>query len=135
MDANDPVEGELEFASGDDGVIEGKGKGTEKDVHPLAAFLALHGLDGAEDDDEGESEDEEWQPHVRWYCTNCTMPNSYEHVHCWKCNEHRGSNILEQGFMAVSSESTGMIYMSVERVCDCVVALDVAISYAWRTID
>ena len=113
MDANSP-DGELEYASGEDGMMEEKGKETEKDVDPLAAFLALHGIDGVEDDDEGESEDEEWQPHVRWHCTNCTMPNPDEEVQCWKCNEHRDSSILEQGFMAVSSDATGMAYMFVE---------------------
>ncbi|KAG0580183.1 hypothetical protein KC19_4G154200 [Ceratodon purpureus] len=92
MDANSPAEGELEYASGE---------------HPLAAFLAMHGIDPSGDDDEDESEDEEWQPHHhddRWSCTNCTIPNPDENVQCWKCNEHRDSGILERGFMAVLSE-------------------------------
>ena len=107
MDANSPAEGELEYASGE---------------HPLAAFLAMHGIDPSGDDDEDESEDEEWQPHHhddRWSCTNCTIPNPDENVQCWKCNEHRDSSILEQGFMAVSSEPAGMAYVFV-GVCVCV---------------
>lgn len=115
MGANSPAEGELDHVSGENAVkdvFQEKGKEVEKDVHPLAAFLALHGIDGAEDDDEMESEDEEWQPHVRWICTNCIMPNPEDEVYCWKCNEHRNSSILEQGFMSVSSEPKGMAYMS-----------------------
>lgn len=98
----------------DSGAIEqpaSEEKGKEKEVHPLAAFLALHGIDaGDHDDDNDNSEDEEWQPHVRWHCTNCTMPNSDEEMHCSKCKEHRNSGILEQGFMAPSSHPLGMLF-------------------------
>uniref|UniRef100_A0A7I4DAD9 histone deacetylase n=1 Tax=Physcomitrium patens TaxID=3218 RepID=A0A7I4DAD9_PHYPA len=118
MGANSPAEGELDHVSGENAVkdvFQEKGKEVEKDVHPLAAFLALHGIDGAEDDDEMESEDEEWQPHVRWICTNCIMPNPEDEVYCWKCNEHRNSSILEQGFMSVSSEPKGTFMCGKEK--------------------
>jgi len=104
MDANSPVEGELEYASGDDGE---NGEEMQKEVHPLAAFLALHGITaGEDDDDDAESEDEEWRPRV--LCSNCTMPNREDAELCGQCHESLLSHILEQPFLGgPTSESTG----------------------------
>lgn len=88
-----------------------KEKEKEREIHPLAAFLASHGIDpfDEEDGDEDGDEDEEWQPHVRWNCLNCTMPNPSEEDNCLKCNEHRESSVVQKGFMAPLSPLIGIL--------------------------
>lgn len=59
-----------------------------------------------EGDWEDEEEDEDWdpnenfEPRVQWFCTNCTHSNSDENLHCKLCGEHRASGILKCGFLA-----------------------------------
>ncbi|KAJ8752232.1 hypothetical protein K2173_003868 [Erythroxylum novogranatense] len=57
------------------------------------------------DDDEDE-DDSDWEPlqkHVeiiKWFCTNCTMINLGDAVHCDVCGEHMESGILRHGYFA-----------------------------------
>jgi histone deacetylase 6 len=104
MDANSPVEeGELEYASSDDAV---NGKEMEKEVvHPLAAFLAMHGITaGEDDDDDAESDDEEWRP--KMLCTNCTMPNREDEELCSQCHESLHSHVLEHPLLGGPTTGT-----------------------------
>ncbi|KAJ9174078.1 hypothetical protein P3X46_017148 [Hevea brasiliensis] len=55
------------------------------------------------DDDD---DDSDWEPlqkrvHImKWFCTNCTMVNLNDVVHCDICGEHKESGILRHGFLA-----------------------------------
>ncbi|XP_031404324.1 histone deacetylase 15 isoform X2 [Punica granatum] len=55
---------------------------------------------------EDDEEDSDWEPlkrHVeilKWFCTNCTMVNLDDVVHCDVCGEHKRSGILRNGFFA-----------------------------------
>lgn len=68
-------------------------------------LLALYEQEGLLEDDE-DDDDVDWEPfegvtvQMKWYCTNCTMANSDDSVHCDSCGEHRNSDILRQGFLA-----------------------------------
>ncbi|XP_044477246.1 histone deacetylase 15 isoform X2 [Mangifera indica] len=56
-----------------------------------------------DDDDEEDSDWEPMQKHVevlKWFCTNCTMVNLDDVVHCDICGEHKDSGILRHGFFA-----------------------------------
>ncbi|XP_021292116.1 histone deacetylase 15 isoform X1 [Herrania umbratica] len=59
--------------------------------------------DAFDDDDEDDSDWEPVQKHVeilKWFCTNCTMVNLDDVVHCDICGEHKESGILKHGFYA-----------------------------------
>ncbi|VVA21434.1 PREDICTED: histone deacetylase [Prunus dulcis] len=63
----------------------------------------MYNQDLNDDDD-----DSDWEPFpqhveiVKWFCTNCTMVNLDDVVHCDICGEHRESGILRHGFFASS---------------------------------
>ncbi|XP_015584442.1 histone deacetylase 15 isoform X1 [Ricinus communis] len=70
------------------------------------------------DDDE---DDSDWEPVqkrleiVKWFCTNCTMVNLDDVVHCDICGEHKESGILKYGFFASPIlEDTGLIEIETE---------------------
>ncbi|KAK8972257.1 hypothetical protein V6N11_058065 [Hibiscus sabdariffa] len=56
----------------------------------------------ASDDEDGS----DWEPVqkcveiMKWFCTNCTMVNLNDTVHCDICGEHKASGILRHGFYA-----------------------------------
>ncbi|KAL5726038.1 histone deacetylase [Ranunculus cassubicifolius] len=56
------------------------------------------------DDDDDEDEDNDWDPSQcdskRWFCTNCTMVNIDDVLHCDICGEYKDSKILTHGFYA-----------------------------------
>ncbi|XVE58715.1 hypothetical protein DITRI_Ditri04bG0191200 [Diplodiscus trichospermus] len=58
------------------------------------------------DDDYEDEDDSDWEPvkeHVeilKWFCTNCTMVNLDDVVHCDVCGEHKESGIIRHGFYA-----------------------------------
>ncbi|XP_019463317.1 PREDICTED: LOW QUALITY PROTEIN: histone deacetylase 15-like [Lupinus angustifolius] len=62
--------------------------------------------DMLEDDDD--EDDSEWNPleldklvePIKWFCTNCTVVNLNDTVHCYICGEHKDSKILTCGFFA-----------------------------------
>ncbi|XVF09659.1 hypothetical protein REPUB_Repub07fG0113500 [Reevesia pubescens] len=59
--------------------------------------------DAFDDDDEDDSDWEPVQKHIeilKWFCTNCTMVNLDDVVHCDICGEHRESGIVRHGFYA-----------------------------------
>ncbi|XWS48328.1 hypothetical protein CRYUN_Cryun13aG0066100 [Craigia yunnanensis] len=59
--------------------------------------------DAFDDDDEDDSDWEPVQKHIeilKWFCTNCTMVNLDDIVHCDICGEHKESGILRHGFYA-----------------------------------
>ncbi|KAL5544718.1 hypothetical protein UlMin_008502 [Ulmus minor] len=53
-----------------------------------------------------EDDDSDWEPLekpvevLKWFCTNCTMVNFDDVVHCDICGEHKESGILRLGFFA-----------------------------------
>ncbi|CAL1399898.1 unnamed protein product [Linum trigynum] len=57
---------------------------------------------------EDEDDDSDWEPvaepveMISWFCTNCTMVNLGDIVHCDLCGEHKTSGILKHGFLASS---------------------------------
>ncbi|KAL5726033.1 histone deacetylase [Ranunculus cassubicifolius] len=57
-----------------------------------------------EEYDDDEDEDSDWDPSQcdskRWFCTNCTMVNIDDVLHCDICGEYKDSKILTQGFFA-----------------------------------
>uniref|UniRef100_A0A161ZPG4 histone deacetylase n=1 Tax=Daucus carota subsp. sativus TaxID=79200 RepID=A0A161ZPG4_DAUCS len=63
--------------------------------------------------------DSDWDPlqeppaALKWFCVNCTMPNSDDVVHCGICGEHRESEILVHGFFA-SPFSKGLLGSKLE---------------------
>ncbi|GAV67392.1 Hist_deacetyl domain-containing protein [Cephalotus follicularis] len=66
-----------------------------------------------EDDDD---EDTDWEPVQKnveikkWFCTNCTMVNFGDDVHCDICGEHKESGIVRRGFFASPfSQDSGVI--------------------------
>ncbi|XVF53948.1 hypothetical protein PTKIN_Ptkin05aG0141500 [Pterospermum kingtungense] len=62
--------------------------------------------DAFDDDDEDDSDWEPLQKHIeisKWFCTNCTMVNLDDVVHCDICGEHKESGILRHGFYASPS--------------------------------
>ncbi|KAG8661598.1 histone deacetylase 15 isoform X2 [Manihot esculenta] len=55
------------------------------------------------DDDDDDSDWEPLQKRIdvmKWFCTNCTMVNLNDVVHCEICGEHKESGILRHGFFA-----------------------------------
>ncbi|KAF5200832.1 Histone deacetylase [Thalictrum thalictroides] len=56
------------------------------------------------DDDDDDFEDSDWEPSQedpkKWFCTNCTMVNLDDVVHCDICGEYKDSEILRLGFFA-----------------------------------
>ncbi|KAF5730382.1 Histone deacetylase 15 isoform 1 [Tripterygium wilfordii] len=55
------------------------------------------------DDDDDDSDWEPIQKHVeitKWFCTNCTMVNYDDILHCDICGEHKESGILRHGYFA-----------------------------------
>ncbi|XP_031288190.1 histone deacetylase 15 [Pistacia vera] len=63
----------------------------------------MYNQDSFDDDDEEDSDWEPMQKHVeimKWFCTNCTMVNLDDIVHCDICGEHKESGILRHGFFA-----------------------------------
>ncbi|KAL5726042.1 histone deacetylase [Ranunculus cassubicifolius] len=56
------------------------------------------------DDVDDEDEDNDWDPSQcdskRWFCTNCTMVNIDDVLHCDICGEYKDSKILTHGFYA-----------------------------------
>lgn len=81
--------------------IREQGRNRKSSEQLLALYEHEGLLEGDEDDD-----DTDWEPfegvavQMKWYCTNCTMANSDDSVHCDSCGEHRNSDILSQGFFA-----------------------------------
>lgn len=79
--------------------ISSKKAGQQKEM----TFQDMYNQDLDDDDD-----DSDWEPlqkHVeivRWFCTNCTMVNLGDVVHCDICGEHKESGILRHGFLASS---------------------------------
>ncbi|XP_039045347.1 histone deacetylase 15-like isoform X2 [Hibiscus syriacus] len=63
----------------------------------------IYNQDAFDDDDE---DDSDWEPVqksidiMKWFCTNCTMVNIDDVVHCDICGEHKASGILRHGFYA-----------------------------------
>ncbi|XP_043716408.1 histone deacetylase 15 isoform X2 [Telopea speciosissima] len=56
-----------------------------------------------EDDDDDDSDWEPLQKHVaskKWFCTNCTMMNLDDDLHCDICGEYKESEIVRHGFFA-----------------------------------
>ncbi|XP_024027272.1 histone deacetylase 15 [Morus notabilis] len=54
-------------------------------------------------DDDDDDDDSDWEPLqkvVKWFCTNCTMVNFDDIVHCDVCGEHKESGILRHGYFA-----------------------------------
>ncbi|PON62099.1 Histone deacetylase superfamily [Parasponia andersonii] len=57
-------------------------------------------------DDDDDDEDSDWEPLqkpvevLKWFCTNCTMVNVDNIVHCEICGEHKESGILRRGFLS-----------------------------------
>ncbi|XP_050259424.1 histone deacetylase 15 [Quercus robur] len=53
-----------------------------------------------------EDDDSDWEPAQerveikKWFCTNCTMVNLDDTIHCDICGEHKESGILRHGFFA-----------------------------------
>ncbi|KAL4346488.1 hypothetical protein GQ457_17G026140 [Hibiscus cannabinus] len=59
--------------------------------------------DAFDDEDEDDSDWEPVQKHIeilKWFCTNCTMVNLGDVLHCDICGEHKESGILRHGFYA-----------------------------------
>lgn len=58
------------------------------------------------DDMDDEDEDSDWEPSQdtikKWFCTNCTMVNLDDVLHCDICGEFKDSGILRHGFFASS---------------------------------
>ncbi|KDP20091.1 hypothetical protein JCGZ_05860 [Jatropha curcas] len=70
------------------------------------------------DDDD---DDSDWEPVqkcveiMKWFCTNCTMVNLDDVVHCEICGEHKESGILRHGFLASPfSEDAGLTDVDTE---------------------
>ncbi|GKV25093.1 hypothetical protein SLEP1_g34586 [Rubroshorea leprosula] len=74
----------------------------------LSKELTLQDMYNNQDafDDDDDDDDSDWEPmqkHVeimKWFCTNCTMVNLDDVVHCDICGEHKESGILRHGFYA-----------------------------------
>ncbi|XP_068652281.1 histone deacetylase 15-like [Aristolochia californica] len=66
-----------------------------------------------EDDDD--DDDSDWEPSQenivtnKWFCTNCTMANFEDVLHCNACGEYKESEILKYGFFA-SHFASGVHY-------------------------
>ncbi|KAJ0048262.1 hypothetical protein Pint_16417 [Pistacia integerrima] len=72
----------------------------------------MYNQDSFDDDDEEDSDWEPMQKHVeimKWFCTNCTMVNLDDIVHCDICGEHKESGILRHGFFASPSFQDGLM--------------------------
>ncbi|CAN6717561.1 unnamed protein product [Malus baccata var. baccata] len=70
------------------------------------------------DDEDDDSDWDPFQQHVevmKWFCTNCTMPNLGDIDHCDVCREHRESGILRQGCFASAFDSSPTETMSDTR--------------------
>lgn len=70
----------------------------------------MYNQDSFDDDDEDDSDWEPVQKHfeiMKWFCTNCTMVNLDDVVHCDICGEHKESGILRHGFFASPSSQDG----------------------------
>ncbi|GMI76557.1 histone deacetylase 15 [Hibiscus trionum] len=76
------------------------------------------------DDDDDEEDDSDWEPVqkrneiVKWFCTNCTMVNLDDVVHCDICGEHKASGILRHGFYASPCSPEGVQVESQSRKRD-----------------
>ncbi|XP_022736489.1 histone deacetylase 15 isoform X4 [Durio zibethinus] len=118
--------GELTTASCHDGVSDDKGSiGTSsrhmtaninEDTQPdgvskkvrLPKELTFQDMYNNQDafDDDDDEDDSDWEPvqkHIeilKWFCTNCTMVNLDDVVHCDICGEHKESGIVRHGFYA-----------------------------------
>ncbi|KAG9456774.1 hypothetical protein H6P81_001282 [Aristolochia fimbriata] len=57
-------------------------------------------------DDDDDDDDSDWEPSEennvinKWFCTNCTMANFEDVLHCNACGEYKESEILKHGFFA-----------------------------------
>eukprot|EP00249_Psilotum_nudum_P019805 c27426_g1_i2 orf=1077-3047(-) len=66
-------------------------------------LLAVYENEGEWED---EDDDKDWEPRtvlqlqLRWFCTNCNMPNFDDSLHCGICGEHQQSGILKSGFLS-----------------------------------
>ncbi|XWS60997.1 hypothetical protein CRYUN_Cryun07bG0087700 [Craigia yunnanensis] len=86
---------------------ETKPEGVSKKVRlpKELTFQDMYNNQDAFDDDDDE-DDSDWEPVqkpieiLKWFCTNCTMVNLDDVVHCDICGEHKESGILRHGFYA-----------------------------------
>uniref|UniRef100_A0A2P2L5R8 histone deacetylase n=1 Tax=Rhizophora mucronata TaxID=61149 RepID=A0A2P2L5R8_RHIMU len=77
---------------------------TKKERQREMTFQDMYNNQGLFDEDD--EEDSDWEPVqkrveiVKWFCTNCTMVNLNDVIHCDICGEHRESGILRHGFFS-----------------------------------
>lgn len=126
---------ERAMASSHDGMSEDKGDvvtsgrdmtvNTNEDTKPdgvskkvrLPKELTFQDMYNNQDafDDDDDEDDSDWEPaqkHIevlKWFCTNCTMVNLDDVVHCDICGEHKESGILRHGFYASPCSPVGPI--------------------------
>ncbi|RWR95782.1 Histone deacetylase superfamily [Cinnamomum micranthum f. kanehirae] len=73
-------------------------------------------------DDDDEDDDSDWEPlqkhadRKKWFCTNCTMANYDDVVHCNVCGEYKESEILRIGFFASQLAPGGYSHVQSELI-------------------